>query len=164
MKSTLLSFLFISAAYLLNAQTQGISYPSVGRGVATTFVNDYHSLGINNSALGWGNEYGKKFTTGMSEFSLGFYSDSLSSERLKKLYKAIRTDMKGEEPAEGLWEEQRDFAQDYAQTGISMDASYNWIGFSYHNEKLGGLAFSISEHYNWYSKLNEETSDSVRLL
>ena len=129
MKSTLLSFVFIVLTYFLNAQTQGVSYPSVGRGVATTFVNDYHSLGINNSALGWGNDYGTNVTTGMSEFSLGFYSDSLSSERLKKLYKAIRTDMKDEEPTEGQWAEQKEYAQDYVESGMAIDLSHNWLGF-----------------------------------
>jgi hypothetical protein len=161
MKSTLLSFVFIALTYFLNAQTQGVSYPSVGRGVATTFVNDYHSLGINNSALGWGNDYDKKVTTGMSEFSLGFYSDSLSSDRLKKLYKAIRTDMKDEEPTEGQWAEQKEFAQDYAESGMAIDLSYNWFGFSFQTKKFGGIAVSVSEHYNWYSKLNAQTSDLI---
>ena len=161
MKSTLLLFAFIALTYFLNAQTQGISYPSVGRGVATTFVNDYHSLGINNSALGWGNDYGKNVTTGMSEFSLGFYSDSLSSERLKKLYKAIRTDMKDEEPTEGQWAEQKEYAQDYVESGMAIDLSYNWLGFSFQTKKFGGIAFSVSENYNWYSKLNSQTSDLI---
>ncbi len=161
MKSTLLSFAFIALTVFLNAQNQGISYPSVGRGVATTFVNDYHSLGINNSALGWGNDYGKNVTTGMSEFSLGFYSDSLSSERLKKLYKAIRTDMKDEEPTEGQWAEQKEYAQDYVESGMAIDLSHNWLGFSFQTKKFGGIAFSVSEHYNWYSKLNSQTSDLI---
>jgi hypothetical protein len=43
----LLSFvvtIFISSG--LFAQSQGIAYPAVGKGVATTFVTDYHSLGV----------------------------------------------------------------------------------------------------------------------
>jgi len=161
MKATLLSFLFITTTYFLNAQTQGISYTSVGRGVATTFVNDYHSLGINSSTLGWGNDYGKKFTTGMTEFNLGFYSDSLSADKLKKLYKAIRNDVTGKDPDPASWDEQKQFAQEYALAGIAMDASYNWFGFAYQNEKLGGIAFNIGEHYNWYSQLNQETTDLI---
>jgi hypothetical protein len=43
--STVLSFGLLS-------QSQGIAYPAAGKGVATTFVTDYHSLGINSSALG----------------------------------------------------------------------------------------------------------------
>jgi hypothetical protein len=143
------------------AQTQGISYTAVGRGVATTFVNDYHSLGINSSTLGWGNDYGKRFTTGTTEFNFGVYSDSLNADRLKKLYKAIRADITGKDKDPAAWSEQKQFAQDYVESGIAMDASYNWLGFSFQNEKLGGIAFNIGEHYNWYSKLNETTSDLI---
>lgn len=152
--------LFLSSNFL-NAQTQGISYTAVGRGVATTFVTDYHSLGINSSALGYGNRYGKKFTMGMTEFNLGFYSDSLSSDRLKSLYGAIKDEIKGKDVPDATWQQQKDYAQDYVLSGITMDASYNWLGFAYQNEKLGGIAFNIGEHYNWYSKLNQETSDII---
>ena len=80
-------FLYIKAY----AQTQSIAYSSVGKGVATTFVTDYHCLGINSSALGWGTGYErKKITTGSSEFSLGIYSDNLSSDNLKKLYRSVK--------------------------------------------------------------------------
>lgn len=85
----LFAFLF-TLTFNFHAQTQGIAYPAVGKGVATTFVTDYHSLGINASALGWGNEYNKKFTTGSSEFNFGIYSDSLNSDKLKQLYKSVR--------------------------------------------------------------------------
>ena len=68
---TLLSFQSV-------AQTQGVAYTAMGKGVATTFLTDYHCLGINSSALGWGPGYEKKrFTMGMTEFGLGIYSDSL---------------------------------------------------------------------------------------
>lgn len=158
----IISIIFIALCSLYSlSQTQGIDYRSVGRGVATTFVNDYHSLGVNSSTLGWGNEYGKRFTTGMTEFSLGIYSDSLNVERLKKLYKAVRSDISGKDQDPASWAEQKQFAQDYMRAGIIMDASYNWLGFSFQNEKFGGIAFSINEQYNWYSKLNEETTDLI---
>jgi hypothetical protein len=58
----------ISSFFIFNfsiiAQTQGIAYTAVGKGAATTFVTDYHSIGINSSALGWKSEYEKKFTFG----------------------------------------------------------------------------------------------------
>ena len=56
MKSILLfsAVLFSFSAF---NQTQGIAYSAVGKGVATTFVTDYHCLGINTSALGWGTGY-----------------------------------------------------------------------------------------------------------
>ena len=114
---------------VLNAQTQGASYTEVGRGVATTFVTDYHSLGINCSALGIPNRYNKKFTTGMTELNLGLYSDSLSVDRLKSLYGAIRDQISGKEIPKSTWQEQKNNAQDYALSGLSIDASYNWFGW-----------------------------------
>lgn len=156
--ASLLFTFFLSSSF---SQTQGVDYTSVGRGVATTFVTDYHSLGINSSALGWGNRYDKKFTTGMTEFSMGIYSDSLNVDKLKKLYKAVRSDITGKDQDPARWEEQRQYAQDYMNAGIILDASYNWLGFSYFTEKFGGVAFNISEQYNWYSKLNEQTTDII---
>lgn len=160
MKSLLLLTAFCFAGFMSLAQTQGISYTAVGRGVATSMVTDYHALGINSSALGWGNKYGKRTTMGTTEFNLGIYSDSLNSDKLKHLYRAIRNDIR-DESQEGDWDQQRQYAQEYAESGIALDASYNWLGFSYHNEKLGGIAFNIGEHYNWYSRLNEQTSELI---
>lgn len=153
-----ISFFF---AFTSLSQTQGISYTAVGRGVATTFVTDYHALGINSSALGWGNRYGKRFTAGSSEFNLGLYSDSLNVDKLRSLYTAVRKDITGKGDSDADWERQKQYAEEYARAGIVMDASFNWFGFSFHTEKFGGLAFNIGEHYNWYSKLNEETSDLI---
>jgi len=161
MRSILLATALTMIGFSAISQTQGISYTAVGRGVATTYVTDYHTLGINSSALGWGNEYGKKFTMGSSEFNLGFYSDSLSADRLKELYKAIRNDIRDEGQDTAAWQTQQQYARDYVESGVAIDASFNWMGFSYHNEKLGGIAFNIGEHYNWYSKLNEQTSELI---
>lgn len=161
MKFTL--FLSLATIVLFNniqAQTQGIAYPAVGKGVATTFVTDYHCLGINSSALGWGTGYeGKKFTVGTSEFGFGIYSDSLNSDKLKKFYKAVRSEIRNDNSDTLNWQQQREAAGDYAQAGISMFVNYNWGGFAYQSEKLGGIAFNVRESYQWYSKLNQETTD-----
>ncbi len=157
--ATIISFFL---ALNLQAQTQGIAYPAVGKGVATTFVTDYHSLGINSSSLGWGTGYEKKkFTMGMSEFNLGFYSDSLNADKLKKLYSAIRQDISGNIKDSARWDEQKQFAKEYANAGMQVDFSYNWLGFSYQGKKFGGIAVSINENYNWYSRLSEQTTDVI---
>lgn len=161
MKALLLTSALFISSFIGFGQTQGIAYTAVGRGVATTYVTDYHTLGINSSALGWGNEYGKSVTTGMSEFNFGIYSDSLSADRLRQLYKAIRNDIREKDQDPADWERQKQYAQDYIESGIALDASYNWLGMSYYSEKFGGVAFNISEQYNWYSKLNEKTSGII---
>ena len=162
MKAILALFSFLLLfSFDFHAQTQGIAYPAVGKGVATTFVTDYHSLGINSSALGWGNEYDKKFTTGSTEFNLGIYSDSLNSDKLKQLFKSIRQSTSGNGVDTAGWQAQRQYAMDYANSGVTMDMNFNWLGFSFQSEKLGGFAFNVSENYTWYSRLNENTTDLI---
>lgn len=160
MKNCILLLLCIITIGQVQAQTQGIAYTAVGKGVATTFVTDYHSLGINSSALGWKPEYqGKKFTLGTTEFGFGIYSDSMNVDRLKKLYKAFRSQVSGNEEEPANWQEQQDYAADYLNKGISMFVDYNWGGFAFQNEKIGGIAFNVRESYSWYSRLNEDLTD-----
>ncbi len=158
MKAKIIFFLSIISHFAFS-QTQGTAYTEVGKGVATTFVTDYHSLGINSSTLGWGTGYdGKKFTVGMTEFSLGLYSDSLSSDKLASLYNTIRKEIKGGQNTTADWQQQAMYAQDYLLSGVSIDASYNWFGVAFQSEKLGGIAFNIQEQYSWYSRLSEDAS------
>lgn len=164
MKQRLLAtlFVFFFAATASFSQTQGIAYTAVGKGVATTFLTDYHCLGINSSALGWGTGYkNKRFTTGTSEFGFGIYSDALNSEKLKNLSKTIRSQFTGSNNSSFDWKAQREAAANYAQSGVSIFLDYNWAGFSFQGKKFGGIAFNVRENYQWYSKLNEQTTDII---
>lgn len=163
MRKKLLSLLaFIALCNIAAGQTQGIAYTAVGKGVATTFLTDYHCLGINSSALGWGTGYeGKRFTTGTSEFGFGIYSDALNSTKLKNLAKTIRMQFNGNSSNSFDWQAQRSAAGDYAQSGVSIFIDYNWAGFAFQGKKFGGIAFNIRENYQWYSKLNEQTTDII---
>jgi len=150
----------LCATQQLMAQTQGIAYTAAGKGVATTFVTDYHCLGINPSALGWGTGYkDKRFTIGSTEFGFGIYSDSLNSDRLRNLFKDFRTatDKNG-----GLDREaQKEAIARYAQAGVSIFLDFNWAGFSFQSPRFGGIAFNIKENYQWYSQLNQTTTDII---
>ncbi len=141
------------------SQTQGIAYTAVGKGAATTFVTDYHSLGINSSALGWKNEYNKKFTFGSSEFGFGIYSDALNVTNLRKMSQSIQTRATGGTNDQASRDEQMQFAKDFAGSNIVINANYNWFGASFQHEKLGGFAISIQENYQWDSKFGQKTSD-----
>ncbi len=162
----MLKVLFISALSLLGftvfSQTQGSAYTAVGKGVATTFLTDYQCLGINNSALGWGTGYkDKRFTTGSSEFGFGIYSDALSSSKLKNLSKSLQDQLLGKGDKNFDWGQQKEAATNYALSGIAIFADYNWAGFSFQGKKFGGIAFNISENYQWYSKLSQKTTDII---
>lgn len=142
------------------SQTQSVAFPTVGKGVATPFVTDYHALGINVSGLGWGTGYeGKRFTMGSSEFGFGMYSDSLNSTKLKNLSKTLWSQVRNKGQAPLDYKQQVEAAADYAQAGISIFLDYNWAGFSFQSKRFGGIAFNIRENYQWYSKLNEQTTD-----
>ncbi len=153
----LIALIFSSNFY---SQTQSIAFPTVGKGVATAFVTDYHCLGINVSGLGWGSGVpNKRFTVGASEFGFGIFSDSLNSDKLRSLSKTIyqQATRKGDQPID--YQKQREAAANYAEAGISIFADFNWGGFSFQSEKFGGIAFNVRENYQWYSKLNQQTSD-----
>lgn len=142
------------------SQTQSVAFPTVGKGVATPFVTDYHSLGINVSALGWGTGYeGKRFTMGSSEFGFGIYSDQLNADKLKNLSKTLWSHVTNKDQSQPNYQQQLDAAADYAEAGISIFVDFNWAGFSFQSEKLGGIAFNVRENYQWYSRLNEQTTD-----
>lgn len=144
------------------SQTQGVAYPAVGKGVATTFVTDYHCLGINSSALGWGTGFeNKRFTTGTSEFVFGIYSDNLTSQKLKNLSNTLWKQINGNANSKMDWNAQKEEAARYAEAGLSIQLNFNWAGFSFQNEKFGGIAFNVRESYQWDSKLSQQTSDLI---
>ena len=162
MKNQLLLFCAIFSAGIAFAQTQYSAYTAVGKGVATTFLRDYQSLGINSSALGWGTGFeGKNFVMGTSEFAFGISSPELTKDKLKNFSSAIWNQVRDKENSSFDMQSQKEAAADYANAGIAMSFDYNWLGGSFYNEKLGGIAFSIREHYSWYSQLNEQTTDLI---
>lgn len=146
--------------FFVQSQTQGVAFTTVGKGVATPFVTDYHCLGINASALGWGTGYaGKRFTMGSSEFGFGIYSDNLTADKLKNLSRTLWEQARNKEESTIDYQQQLEAAGDYAEAGISMFLDFNWAGFAFQNEKFGGIAFNIRENYQYYSKLNQQTTD-----
>lgn len=159
-KTFVICVALLSSSYVFS-QTQGIAYTAVGKGVATTFVTDYHALGINPSALGWTPLYDdKRFTLGMTEFSAGISSPALDKDRLKNAFQAIRNQIGGKS-GNFDWNQQRNAAADYAESGMNINASYNWFGASFQHDVAGGFAISINESFNWFSQLNDQTTDLV---
>ncbi|MGB0933311.1 MAG: DUF5723 family protein [Lishizhenia sp.] len=144
------------------SQTQNGAYTAVGKGVATTFLTDYQCLGVNASALGYELEYEKKsITFGTSEFAGGINSTALNKDKLRDLTNSLKDQIFDENSTSYNWEQQKEAVADYAQQGISMHANYNWFGASFQNRVLGGIAVQVREKYNWFSELNEETTDLI---
>src|SRR5687768_809898 len=81
MKKALLAISILTGTAAV-AQNEYIAYPATGKGVSSTFVTDYHCLGINPANLGW-QQYDKSVTMGSSEFGMSIYSESLAKQDLR---------------------------------------------------------------------------------
>lgn len=149
-------------AFTANSQTQHSAYTAVGKGVATTFLTDYQTLGVNASSLGWGTGYkGKRTTIGTSEFAFGMTSPTLDKEKLGNAATGLWNTVRDKENSEFDFDKQREAAADYAEAGIGINADYNWFGASYQDENFGGAAVAIRESYSFYGELSEKASDLV---
>jgi hypothetical protein len=163
MKQNITLILALTAlTHLGIAQTQHSAYTAIGKGVATTYLTDYQAIGINASALGWIGLNGvtKKTTMGSLEFAFGIASPELNSERLSNATNSIIDRARGNN-APLDFQKQLDAAGDFAEAGIAINADLSYFGISYQDEKLGGIGIAVRENYNWFSQLNETTSDIV---
>ncbi|SFT54309.1 hypothetical protein SAMN05216474_1207 [Lishizhenia tianjinensis] len=147
---------------LVFGQTQNGAYTAIGKGVATTFLNDYQSLGVNTSMLGTGTGYeDKKMTFGTSEMAFSIYSPALTKQNFINLRTAISNEITGNSEEGFNLTEQKEAVANFAEKGIAMNANLNWFGFAYQGEKFGGIAVQVREKFNWYSQLNEQTTDII---
>lgn len=160
MKNLYILLCSLFAYSTLSAQAQGVAFSTVGKGVSTPFVTDYHALGINAAALGMGTGYeGKRFTAGSTEFNFGLYSEKLTSDKLKNLSRILYRQAVSKGQDEVDYEAQKKAVAEYAEAGVGVNFDFNWAGFSFQNEKFGGIAFNIRENYQYYSQLNKTTTD-----
>lgn len=152
---TFLMLTFVAGAI---AQTEYIAYPSTGKGVSSTFVTDYHALGINPANLGWQQYPDKKFTTGSTEFGVSIYSSSLSKQDL-------RDNIWGVVKAGSLdtlsTDEKIQAAKDFGGSDFALNFDNNIFGFSYQSPKFGGIALSIRSRASWSSNFNAEFSEML---
>ena len=154
-KATLISGLLAISSHLF-AQYEYSSFTQSGRGASTTFATDYHALGINPANLGWASQFNeKKMTLGFSEFAFSVYSQALTKQELRDEFKALT---KGEESSL-TWEQKRQAAQDFANSGFAINADVGSFGFSFQTEKFGGIAFRINDRFQWYSRLGDQASE-----
>lgn len=154
--------LLLVTTTLVFGQTQNGAYTGIGKGVATTFLTDYQCLGVNTSMLGVGTGYeDKKGTFGTSEVAFSIYSPALTKENFINLRKSISNSISGNSDEGFNMEEQREAVANFAEKGIAINANYNWFGFAYQGEKFGGIAVQVREKYNWYSQLNQQSTDII---
>jgi hypothetical protein len=157
LKHYILSFFLVAS---LSVFSQSISYTAQGRGTAIGFESDYHSLGVNSSALGWTPRYEDvKFTTGSLEFYGYMQSDSLTTQNFSDMYSSMRGQIGKQsynsEKARELGNSMLKLAN--AVVRGEMDISY--MNFSYQNKRFGGIAFSMIDNYRINAKVNSENAN-----
>ncbi len=155
----LVLFILISSATVSYSQSDGNSFTNTGRGCATTFATDYQAIGVNPSNLGWTPKYQTKFTLGFSEFAGSIYSDSLGKSDLRKAV----TDMISGTSANLDREQKLQATSNFTQSGLTMNADITSLGFAVQIKRVGGFAFRINDHFQWYSKLGSEAANLIFL-
>lgn len=152
----ILVILSVVLAYWSNAQTELIAYPSTGKGVASTFVTDYHALGINPANLGWRSHEKKNFTIGSTELGFSINSNALSSQQLRDIIKGAVVNG----TLDSLSREDKSKAiKSFTDNDFNFSLNNNIFGFAYQNDKFGGIALSIRTRANWSSNFNDEFTD-----
>lgn len=156
MKKTLTLF-SVLATITASAQNEYIAYPATGKGVSSTFVTDYHCLGINPANLGWQQYDDKQVTMGSSEFGFSIYSESLAKQDLRdNIWGVIRSGSLDTLTYDQKINAVNGFASDFA-----FNWDYNMFGAAFQNPKFGGIAFSIRSRATWNSSFSQEFSDML---
>ena len=133
-------------------------FSATGRaGVATTFVTDYQTIGINPANLGMGPEFEfTHFNLGISELAFSIYSRALSK---KELWQSI-TDFDSET---FTYQQKKEAARAFKDAPLAINVDVTPLAFSVYYPEVGGFAVSIRERVQWFSTFNELTSDILFL-
>lgn len=140
---------FILSAGSLLAQTEISAFTATGGAYSTTFLTDYQCLGINPANLGW-TRNDHKMNLGLGEGTVSIYSEPLTR-------KEVFNDLFNDED----WldtQGKKDAAKKFTDTRLLGIGAWTWVGFSYQDEKIGGIAFNIRERLMWNSSLNEKAA------
>lgn len=144
-------FLFCTS---LQAQTSGAANSSAaGRyGAATTFMQDYQTVGINPANLGLWNRETRLITFGTGETSITLHTEALSRfDIFNKVLKSYTL------PDSEITQVIKDFT--YSPTSISIDELA--LGLSVQLPKFGGIAFTWHEHASGSYEFNSFLSNLI---
>lgn len=139
------------------AQSEMSVFTATGRGgVATTFVTDYQSIGINPANLGWSPKNDKKISLGLLEMGFSIYSDALVKSELTASLKKGNADFTIEEKAQA--------AKDFTDAGLTANIDIALLSLAVQpSEKVGGFAFGIKERFQWHSDFSKQLSEILFL-
>ncbi|WP_299252743.1 DUF5723 family protein [uncultured Cytophaga sp.] len=153
MKKLLLLFsLFLTGIYAAFGQAEGSVVSATARaGVATTFVTDYHSIGINPANLGLRTKYETKhFTFGLLETNISGFAKGVTKSQMKNyLFSGKSLSVDNKVNASNI----------FAQNNISLNIDVMLLGAAYQSDKFGGLAFSINDVVRSNANMSQNFTD-----
>lgn len=139
MKKLLLIFsLLIASTYTVFGQAEGSVVSATARaGVATTFVTDYQSIGINPANLGLRPKYETKHVTfGLLEFNASIFAKGVTKQQMSDfIFNGNTLSPNTQTQAANL----------FAGNNISANVDLMLLGIAFQYDKLGGLAFSVND-------------------
>jgi len=137
-KLLLLLSLLIASTYTVFGQAEGSVVSATARaGVATTFVTDYQSIGINPGNLGLRSKYETKHVTfGLLEMNASVFAKGVSRQQMNDLI------FNGDTLSPNT---QVQAANLFAGNNIAANIDIMLFGIAFQYDKLGGLAFSVND-------------------
>lgn len=137
-KLLLLLSLLIASTYTVFGQAEGSVVSATARaGVATTFVTDYQSIGINPGNLGLRSKYETKHVTfGLLEMNASAFAKGVTRQQMNDYFFSNNTlTPTAQVQAANL----------FASNNMSANVDLMLLGIAFQYDKLGGLAFSVND-------------------
>lgn len=137
-KLLLLLSLLIASTYTVFGQAEGSVVSATARaGVATTFVTDYQSIGINPGNLGLRSKYETKHVTfGLLEMNASAFAKGVTRQQMNDYFFNNKTLTPSS---------QVQAANLFAGNNMSATLDLMVLGIAFQYDKLGGLAFSVND-------------------
>lgn len=155
-KAFILCFLLF-VGFNMHSQTENGAFTAAGSGIATPFVTDYQSLGINPANLNLPLQFeGKRFAMGYMEGGFSLFSEFFSKEQLKaNLYQRDLSTLTRDEKI--------DLAQQFANAPLILDMDMTTFGFGLNTDLAGGFAFSTRERIDLNTEFGSQVADLLFL-
>lgn len=164
LRSFLLLLLSISLSVSYVYAQELTSWKATGRGgVATTFATDYHALGVNPANLAIRKSFrDPKVTFGFMEANIGFFAEKVEFLDVFRSFTAgsffsPNTNYQFE------YARKQQAVAEIANKPLSATVNATLFGVHFSGEKFGGLAFSVRDRMDFYSRTNETISSIIFL-
>ncbi|MDD2965276.1 MAG: DUF5723 family protein [Bacteroidales bacterium] len=150
---TLLFATLLTSSQLLTAQSEMSSFFTTGSGLSSTMLSDYQTAGINPANLGWSRD-GRKFHLGFAELNGSVYSQPLTRADLFNFFN---------DDLDFTQMDKYEAVKNFTNARLIMDLSALAAGFSFQDEKIGGIAFHVRDRNLVNMKLNSLVADILWL-